>query len=114
MRNEMKKYLLGLLISLASCCPHYSEGERIGIITKISEKGFIFKSWQGEMLMIVTGTIQPEKFEFSVDPSVVSSVKEAMYKGIKVSLSYHQWLLNPPSIDTPYVVYKVKIEEGGR
>ena len=49
--------------------PNYSNGSRIGIVTKISEKGVFFKSWEGEMLMAlpiaVAGTTTPEVFYFN-------------------------------------------------
>jgi hypothetical protein len=78
---------------LTSCGRNYSNGSRIGIVTKLSEKGVIWKSWEGEMLMALppqaaASGAQPEKFEFNVDPETVEKVKEAMNSGRRVELVY--------------------------
>lgn len=67
----------------------YSKGERIGYVQKFSEKGWLCKTWEGELQMLpVPGTI-PEKFLFSVrDKAVISKINSTM--GKKVSLSYEQ------------------------
>jgi hypothetical protein len=67
----------------------YSKGERIGYIQKFSEKGWLCKTWEGELQMLpVPGTV-PEKFLFSVrDKSVISKINSSL--GKKVSISYEQ------------------------
>jgi hypothetical protein len=67
----------------------YSTGERAGWIQKFSRKGWLCKTWEGEMAMVtMPGTI-PEKFDFTVwEPNVVQQINESM--GRRVSLSYEQ------------------------
>jgi hypothetical protein len=67
----------------------YSKGERVGFLQKFSEKGWLCKTWEGELQMLpVTGTL-PEKFLFSVrDKALISKLNSSM--GKKVSLSYEQ------------------------
>ena len=97
--------------SLVGCAENYSSGDRVGIITKLSEKGLVIKSWEGELLMAlpidVSGTTQPEKFDFNVDPAAVSKVKEALVTGKRVQVIYRQWLLHPIRIESNTVVTDV-------
>lgn len=79
----------------------YSDGQRTGNITKLSNKGLPFcKTWEGELAMDnlktakggVSGT-----FSFSVkDPSIVEKLKEAQNSGQTVNLSYSQTLFQWP------------------
>ena len=67
----------------------YSKGERIGYIQKFSEKGWLCKTWEGELQMLPVPGALPEKFLFSVrDKAVIGRLNSSM--GKKVSLSYEQ------------------------
>lgn len=67
----------------------YSKGERIGYVQKFSEKGWLCKTWEGELQMLPVPGAIPEKFLFSVrDQSVIAKINASM--GKKVSLSYNQ------------------------
>ena len=44
----------------------YSKGERAGYVQKLSNKGWICKTWEGELLLATMPGAIPEKFEFSV------------------------------------------------
>jgi len=104
----MKKTILLCSIALLSACsPNYSNGERSGVITKVSVKGIIFKSIEAEMLMVVPGGVLPEKFSFTVSDKAVVKVRDAVKSGKQVQVVYNQWLIAPPTIDTPYVVVDV-------
>lgn len=111
----MKKIvmLVVVLVSILSGCgSNYSQGERVGIVTKLSEKGLIFKSYEGQMVLAlpisVAGQTNPETFEFTADRSVVDKLNNAIYSGKRVKLIYRQWFLAPPTIDTDYVIYDVQ------
>ena len=96
---------------LASCGKNYSNGTRVGVVTKLSQKGLICKSWEGEMLIALpasAGSTNPEKFRFNVDPSAVNVVKAAMASGERVELEYRQWFCTPPTIENEHVVIGVK------
>ena len=103
--------LLGIMIA-----PFYltkSEGERAGVITKLSRKGYIFKTWEGEMVQgsfqVMTSTV----WNFSVaDREAVEKVRKAMESGKRVNASYKQVMLqNPFRGETDYFVTDVKIIE---
>lgn len=109
-----KLILVSLILAffLAACGPNYSNGTRVRVVTKLSEKGIIWKSWEGEMLMALPNSVasgaQPEKFDFNVDPPCVPKVQAALNSGKRVELVYRQWYMSPPSIDADHVVIDVK------
>lgn len=109
----MKKVFIIICIFLCcSCGRDYSNGSRYGIITKLSLKGVIFESWEGEALMSLpfdqSNVVQPEKFEFNVDPSCVDKIKNALHSGKRVELVYRQWLIPPLTICSDYVIIDIK------
>lgn len=93
--------------------PNYSEGERTGIVYKISKKGMIFKSFEGEMnlggMADSSGMAVPNKFQFSVmDEDVAKKVSKASESGKRVTIKYTQYWMKPIKIDTEYVIHEVK------
>jgi hypothetical protein len=67
----------------------YSKGERIGYVQKFSEKGWLFKTWEGELQMLPVPGAIPEKFQFSVrDKTLINEINTTL--GKKISLSYEQ------------------------
>lgn len=114
----MKNLSVALLILLLSACaPDYSEGSRVGVVTKLSYKGLIFKSWEGEMVMggmkrhtddNGNTSMVANVFEFNVDPPAVEKVKAAQESGQPVELVYRQWLIAPPTIHNVHVIIDVR------
>lgn len=95
--NSMKSLLLiGLVsLSLIGCTENYSNGERIGFVTKFSQKGLIWKSWEGELNLTQTGMNTSSTFDFSIDNDAEDSVTiktldSAATLGWKVKTRYHQ------------------------
>jgi len=83
----------------------YSSGERAGWIQKFSRKGWICKTWEGELIMVSLPGSLPEKFAFTVrDDDVAQRVNKAM--GDRVTLHYEEHLGLPGSCfgDTGYWV----------
>lgn len=67
----------------------YSKGERIGYVQKFSEKGWICKTWEGELQMLPVPGAVPEKFLFSVrDKTVIGKINSSL--GKKIALEYEQ------------------------
>lgn len=67
----------------------YSKGERIGYVQKFSEKGWLCKTWEGELQMLPVPGALPEKFLFSVrDKAIIGRINASL--GKKVSLAYEQ------------------------
>ena len=67
----------------------YSEGERAGYVQKFSKKGWLCKTWEGELAMVSMPGTLTEKFLFSVrDEAVAEKINKTM--GKRVSLVYQQ------------------------
>ena len=74
----------------------YSSGYRAGTLMKFSKKGFICKTWEGEVQQAVVTGVAPVIWQFTVkDDSVASKITGML--GSKVSLHYHQHLGVPTS-----------------
>ena len=50
----------------------YSDGERAGTMQKFSYKGWLCKTWEGELLLTTVPGAIPEKFEFTVRDEIVA------------------------------------------
>ena len=86
----------------------YSSGERAGYVQKISEKGWVCKTWEGEIAMANLPGAMPQTFEFSVRDDAVAQQISAL-AGQRVSLTYEEHPGIPTSCfgDTPYFIVKV-------
>jgi hypothetical protein len=87
---------------------NYSDGERAGWVQKLSSKGWLCKTWEGELAMIAVPGTSPEKFTFTVrDSQVAEQINRVM--GKRVSLHYEEKVGLPTSCfgDTRYYVTAV-------
>lgn len=68
----------------------YSSGQRVGFVQKFSRKGWICKTWEGELAIVnMPGTLS-QLFNFSVrSDSVAKAINDAMAKG-RVELEYSE------------------------
>lgn len=90
----------------------YSTGERAGYLQKLSKKGWVCKTWEGELAMVAVPGSMPEKFYFSVrDDAVAAQINQAM--GRRMVLYYEQHVGVPTSCfgETEYFVKGVKAIE---
>lgn len=90
----------------------YSEGERAGFLQKFSKKGWVCKTWEGEILLTSMPGAIPERFEFSVrDDEVARQLMAAT--GKRVLLTYAQRKGVPSSCfgETEYFVEKVVVTQ---
>lgn len=100
----MKKLLFIAIASLMlqACTQNFSQGERMGIITKFSQSGLMYKSWEGDLKVapnIASGGMvgNYEDFYFSIDndetikcETAIDSINEYMKEGIPVIITYQQ------------------------
>lgn len=87
----------------------FSRGDRAGYIQKFSQKGWLCKTWEGEIAMVNMPGQAQEKFSFSVrDDSVAREISRLM--GDRVSIHYDQHPGIPVRCfgDTEYFVTGVK------
>lgn len=96
-KKAVKVFLLLIVIAVVLSAGYvtivlnlsYSKGERVGYVQKFSEKGWLCKTWEGELQMLPVPGAIPEKFLFSVrDKELVGKINASM--GKKLSLSYEQ------------------------
>jgi hypothetical protein len=96
-KKAVRIVLLLIVVAVALCVGYvmivlnwsYSKGERIGYVQKFSEKGWLCKTWEGELQMLPVPGAIPEKFLFSVrDKALIGKINSTL--GKKVSLSYEQ------------------------
>jgi len=114
----MKKFLGFIFVLVLLFCLYtwlvltwsYSAGARAGYVQKFSKKGWVCKTWEGELAMInMPGTLT-EKFNFTVhDEAVVKKINESM--GKRVSLVYEEHVGIPTTCfgDTGHFVKDVLI-----
>lgn len=106
-----------MVLAVPGWIDDYSDGERVGVVTKMSHKGIFFKSWEGEMLQEGMQKVSnsdgkvnyvPNVFQFSVkDGDVAKEMENAMVSSKPVSVKYNQWLIKPISVDTTYNIVQV-------
>jgi hypothetical protein len=88
----------------------YSEGERAGYLQKFSEKGWICKTWEGDLVLVTMPGTASETFPFTVrDEAVAAQLLGLMSK--RVSLRYEEHVGVPTSCfgDTRYFVTGVRV-----
>ena len=113
---KMKKILVVLMaVVMSGCIPsgcgqNYSNGSRVGFVRKFSEKGIFWKSLEGEMMLVAPAGVMManvDTFTFSVDPQNVELIKkinDAMIKGLRVELKYHQYFIGAWWYDSQYLI----------
>jgi hypothetical protein len=82
----------------------YSEGHRAGIIMKVSKKGTIFKTWEGQMNLetfgaMKTDNIISETFSFSIEGNnqeLIDELNDAALSGDRINLNYKERYIQVP------------------
>jgi hypothetical protein len=88
----------------------YSKGERAGFLQKVSQKGWICKTWEGELSLVALPGAAPEKFLFTIrDEAVAKLVNDAAGQRVTLAYEQHQGLPTSCFGDTDYFVTGVKI-----
>jgi hypothetical protein len=88
----------------------YASGERVGFVQKLSKKGWICRTWEGELAMSPMPGVPPQIFAFTVpDEPVAQRVRAA--DGKRVALTYEQKRGVPSSCfgETEYFVTDVRV-----
>jgi hypothetical protein len=94
----------------------YSSGQRVGFVQKFSKKGWICKTWEGELAMVNLPGALSQIFTFTVrSDSVAKALTDAMAKGqVRVEIQYDQHRGVPTSCfgETEYFVTGVRVVPG--
>lgn len=98
----MKKFLVIILLLFLAIMAFlyfgtYSEGTRAGIVMKISKRGAVIKTWEGQMNLQTFGAIKDpnniisETFTFSIErgnDALIEKLNKAALSGQRVNLKY--------------------------
>ncbi|MDF3819181.1 hypothetical protein P3G55_04690 [Leptospira sp. 96542] len=120
MGKFLVRFILFLVVSLVLLAGYtwatlnwsYSVGDRAGYIQKLSKKGWVCKTWEGEIALITMPGTVSEKFYFSVrDDAVAQKINDAI--GKRIVLEYEEHIGVPFSCfaETPYFITGVKVIE---
>jgi hypothetical protein len=115
----LKRVFLGLLVLVLLVVAYftvalkwsYSSGERAGWIQKLSKRGWVCKTWEGELALVsIPGTSSVEKFAFTAaDDAIAEELTQVM--GKRVNLHYEEKVGLPTSCfgETRHYVTRVTV-----
>jgi hypothetical protein len=95
---------------------NYSEGTRAGFVIKVSKKGMIFKTWEGQLNLQSFGAAHRydsfvEVFDFSIpkgDTALYRQLREVSLTGERINMDYTEKLIKLPwNGDTKYFITKI-------
>ena len=123
----IKKIFIGIvLIAIAVLAFFYfgkfSDGYRSGKIMKVSERGVVFKTWEGQMDLQTFGAVKDksnmvtETFKFSIvdDPELIKELEDAALAGERVNLHYYErYIIIPWRGDTKVFVTGIERPKDG-
>lgn len=90
----------------------YSDGERAGFLQKFSRKGWLCKTWEGEILLTSMPGAIPERFAFSVrDDEVARQLMAATGKRVLLTYSQHKGVPTSCFGETEYFIEKVQVTQ---
>ena len=88
----------------------YADGERAGFVQKLSRKGWICKTWEGEMAMVTMPGTVAEKFYFTVpDDDVARRINTSVGERVALHYEEHKWIPSSCFGDTGYFVTDVRV-----
>jgi hypothetical protein len=108
--------IVGLILALAGftwLTLHwsYSDGERAGLLQKFSRRGWICKTYEGEMVLATVATVNAEKFLFTVrDADIAKQLTGYIGDHITVHYEQRKWIPTSCFGDTEYFVTRVQRE----
>ncbi|MEY3804062.1 MAG: hypothetical protein RL667_184 [Pseudomonadota bacterium] len=104
--------LLFSLYTWASLNWVYSSGERAGYVQKFSLKGYLCKTWEGEIVLVSMPGTQAEKFFFTVhDEAVAKKVNDSMGLRVKIHYQEHKGIPSSCFGETAYFVDELVVLE---
>jgi hypothetical protein len=118
-RRSFKSYfwwsLAGALVLIALYTAfllwwNYSEGERAGVLQKFSKRGWICKTYEGELAMYVVGGVAPQIWDFSTrDEAVIEQLHKAVGQQVRLHYTEHPGLPTNCFGETDYFVNEVQV-----
>lgn len=88
----------------------YSSGERAGYVQKLSHKGWVCKTYEGELVLVSMPGTQAEKFYFTVrDDAIVQKINNSVGSRVRLIYEEHKGLPSTCFGETSYFVTDVKL-----
>jgi len=86
----------------------YSNGERAGALQKFSRKGWLCKTYEGELALYVVAGVQPEIWNFTVrDPSVAQKLSTVVGQRVQLHYAEHRGIPTTCFGETGYFVDRI-------
>ena len=81
----------------------YSEGDRAGVLQKFSRKGWLCKTYEGELALYIVGGVAPQIWQFSTrDEELAKKLAGAVGKNIQLHYTEHRGVPTQCFAETPY------------
>jgi len=101
-----------VLYTLATLNITYSDGDRAGILQKLSRKGWVCKTYEGELAVSYTPGMAPVLWYFSVrDEAIAAQVRDAQGKRVVLHYNEHRGVPTDCFGETQYYVDGVRVIE---
>ena len=86
----------------------YSNGERAGLLQKLSRKGWVCKTYEGELAMYVVAGVQPEIWRFSVrEESLANALGTAVGQRVQLHYGEHRGVPTSCFAETGYFIDRI-------
>lgn len=103
---------LGGLYLLAVLSWSYSEGERAGVLQKLSQRGWICKTYEGELALFIIPGVAPTIWHFTVrDPALVPGLETMMGRRVVLHYEEHRGIPTRCFGDTRYFVTRARLAD---
>ena len=104
--------VLGGLYLLAVLSWSYSEGERAGVLQKLSHRGWICKTYEGELALFIIPGVAPTIWPFTVrDRALVPSLEAMVGKRVVLHYEEHRGIPTRCFGDTSYFVTRARLAD---
>ncbi|HET9693612.1 MAG TPA: hypothetical protein VFP48_04440 [Steroidobacteraceae bacterium] len=118
-RRSFKSYLWGALVAAVLLVVlytafmlwfSYSEGERAGVLQKFSKRGWVCKTYEGELALYVVGGIAPQIWHFSVrDEAIADQLHKAVGRQVRIHYEEHRGLPTDCFGETDYFASQFEV-----
>jgi hypothetical protein len=89
----------------------YSSGERAGFVQKFSKKGWLCKTWEGQMAMATLPGVPPQMFDFTVrDDATAEKITSTLGKRVALHYAQHKGVPTSCFGETEYYVDGVRAD----
>jgi len=88
----------------------YSEGDRAGTLQKFSKKGWLCKTYEGELALYVVGGVAPQIWYFSTrDADLAKQLSAAVGQNVQLHYTEHRGIPSSCFAETPYLAQGFRI-----